>query len=91
MAGYGLLVVGRYIKFGDNTPLYGRTPMPFSSALWFVVTGLSLSWLAWAVKQVAQPSKGGDEMPAQQKVALITAVLSSITAIIITLIGVLKR
>jgi len=90
-AAYGSMIIYRYLKYGDNTPLFGKWPMPFSTALWTTGSGLCLSWMSWALKQLNAPRTADLTMPIAERMKLATAIIGSITAIILALITALKH
>ena len=89
---YGSQVVFRYALFGEVSPLLiGRTPMPFSTANLWALNGIALFWLAWAVRRSQQVERRRRVKASERALQFGLAALSSVTAVLVALISVLRK
>lgn len=88
---YGLHTAIRYARFGDVQPLLlGHTPMAFSTACVCVVYGLAIFWGGWLSRERTIYRESADVLTAQVlQLALVG--ISALTAIIVAIIGAVKK
>lgn len=90
-AGYGFFVVFRYaIHEKAVTPIFGETPMAFTTATLAVIYGLAIFWDGWLTRERAIQRPPSREWTTHQVLQLIMAVISALTMIITALIGTVR-
>jgi hypothetical protein len=91
-AAYGLFIVLKYAQYGEATPLFfGATPMAFATAALFVVYGIAIFWDGWLTRERTIQRPPSRTWTSHQILQLVLAVISSLTLIIVALIGIIKR
>ena len=90
--GYSLVNVIRYATHGEIRPLFGYTPMAFSTAGLFVLNGLAIFWIGWIMREqtIVRPHKSQAGLTNAQIVQLLLALISASSLLAVALIGALK-
>lgn len=90
-AAYGMFVLVRYTRHGGGVaPLFGDVPMAFTTAVIAVVYGLAIFWDGWLTRERAIQRPPSRRWTSHQVLQLLLAIISALTVIATTLIGIWK-
>lgn len=91
-AAFGFFVVIRYALHGHGLPpLFGDTPMAFTTAALAIVYGLAIFWDGWLTRERAIQRPPSRQWTAHQVLQLLLAIISALTVVATTLIGVMRK
>ena len=88
---FGFYVTLRYAVKGDTvTPLFGTTPMAFTTAGICVIYGIAIFWDGWLTRERTIDRPPSRAWTTHQVLQLTLAIISALSMIAVALIGVLK-
>ena len=90
-ATFSFVVTLRYAYKGEaGLAIYGSTPMAFSTAVLLMIYGIAIFWDGWLSREqtIVRPQSSG--FTSHQFIQIALAILTSLTMVIVALIGALK-